>query len=263
MGGEHGPENGRRAVRAAPVAWRAMSTRLQIGLLQCGYIAPDSAAGHGDYPEVFAELLGPEGVDLVTYDVQQDPLPTDPGAHDGWLVSGSASSAYEDLPWIPPVEGFLRRLIDDEAPLVAVCFGHQLLAQALGGRVAKAEAGWGVGVHRYELVGPPPAWMDPPPADGGFLMIASHQDQVMELPAAAEVIARTDHCPVAAFTVGPRALAIQPHPEFSADVSRGLIGLRRGVIGEERSDSALATLDEPLDHDRHQVATWMANFWRQ
>ena len=88
-----------------------MSTRLQIGLLQCGYIAPDVAAGHGDYPEVFAELLGPHGVDLVTYDVQQGPVPTDPSAHDGWLVSGSASSAYEPLAWIAPVEGFLRQLI--------------------------------------------------------------------------------------------------------------------------------------------------------
>ncbi len=240
-----------------------MPPRLQIGLLQCGYIAPDVAAGHGDYPEAFADLLGPQGIDLVTYDVQQGPVPTDPGAHDGWLVSGSASSAYEPLAWIAPVEGFLRRLIEVEAPLVAVCFGHQLLAQALGGRVARAEAGWGAGVHRYELVGPRPPWMDPPPVDGAFRLIASHQDQVVDLPAEATVIARTDHCPVAAFTVGPRALAIQPHPEFSAEVSRGLIGLRRGLIGPDRSDTALATLDGPLEDDRRRVAAWMANFWRQ
>lgn len=240
-----------------------MSPRLQIGLLQCGYIAPDVAAGHGDYPEAFADLLGPQGVDLVTYDVQQGPVPTDPRAHHGWLVSGSASSAYDDLQWIPPVERFLRRLVEVEAPLVAVCFGHQLLAQALGGRVARAEAGWGVGVHRYELVGPVRPWMDPPPADGAFRMIASHQDQVVDLPAEATVIARTDHCPVAAFTVGPRALAIQPHPEFSAEVSRGLIGLRRDLIGDDRSDLALASLDGPLEDDRRRVAAWMANFWRQ
>ena len=94
-------------------------------------------------------------------------------------------------------------------------------------------------------------------------LIASHQDQVVELPAVAEVIARTDHCPVAAFTVGPRAFAIQPHPEFSAEVSRGLIGLRRGVIGHDLSDAALASLDDPLEHDRQRVAAWMANFWRQ
>lgn len=243
-----------------------MSTRLQIGLLQCGYIAPDIAAGHGDYPEVFAELLGPEGVDLVTYDVQQDPLPTDPGAHDGWLVSGSASSAYEDLPWIPPVEGFLRRLIDDEAPLVAVCFGHQLLAQALGGRVAKAEAGWGVGVHRYELVGPPPAWMDPPPADGGFLMIASHQDQVVEMPEGARLAARTDHCPIAAFTIGTQVLSIQPHPEFTTGLSRELSTQRRERMGAATTDAAIGSLAGPgaerVAADAARVAERMVATWR-
>lgn len=238
-------------------------SRLQIGLLQCGYIAPEVAAAHGDYPEAFADLLGPEQVDLVTYDVQKDPVPADPTAHDGWLVSGSASSAYEPLAWIPPVERFLRQMIEVEAPLVAVCFGHQLLAQAMGGRVERSEAGWGVGVHRYDLLDRTATWMDPPALGGRIRLIASHQDQVTELPAGAKVIAKTDHCKVAAYTLGRRALAVQPHPEFSADVSRELIALRRDAIGAERADAALASLDQPLADDRRLVASWMAAFWRQ
>lgn len=232
---------------------------LRIGLLQCGHVHPDLVPEHGDYPEAFADLLGPYGVELTTFDVDHSPPPTDLDAFDGWLVSGSANSAYEDLPWIPPVEDLLRQMIDRETPLVAVCFGHQLLAQAMGGRVAKADSGWGVGLHAYEIVGPARPWMRPAP-DGPVRLIASHQDQVVELPDGAELVSRTDHCPVAAYTLGPAAFAIQPHPEFTAAVSRGLVERRRDRIGEATSDAALASLDLPLDNA--VVGAWMAAFWR-
>ena len=236
------------------------STTLRIGLLQCGHIHPDLVPEHGDYPEAFAALLGPFGVELTTFDVDHGPVPTDVEAFDGWLVSGSANSAYEDLPWIPKVEDLLRKMIDAHVPLVAVCFGHQLLAQAMGGTVAKSPDGWGVGAHAYELVDADRTWMTPPAA-GSVRLIASHQDQVTELPAGAIVLARTDHCPVAAYLLGDAALAIQPHPEFTADVSRGLVGLRREMIGEDTSDVALASLDQPLD--RELIGSWMATFLRQ
>jgi GMP synthase-like glutamine amidotransferase len=231
---------------------------LRVGLLQCGHIHPDLVPTHGDYPEAFADLLAGMDIELVTYDVTVGPPPSSVRACDAWLVSGSASSAYEPLAWIPPVEDFLRAIVEAEAPLVAVCFGHQLLAQAMGGRVARSEAGWGVGAHDYELVGDAPAWMTDVPATGRVRLIASHQDQVVELPDGAVVIARTDHCPVAAYTLGPRALAIQPHPEFTPAVSRGLVERRYEVIGPERADAALATLDAPLD--RALVGRWMARF---
>jgi GMP synthase-like glutamine amidotransferase len=230
---------------------------IRVALLQCGHIHPDLVPEHGDYPEVFADLLGPHGMDITTIDVSQHPIP-EAGSFDGWLVSGSASSAYDPLPWIADLEAHLLRLLAESEPLVAVCFGHQVLAQALGSPVEKAEGGWGVGAHRYELVGAPRPWMDPP-ADS-VRLIASHQDQVVELPTDAELLARTDHCPIAAFAVGEAAIAIQPHPEFTAAVSRGLIERRRGAIGEDRSDEALASLDGPLD--RELVGRWMATVLR-
>ena len=235
-----------------------MTGPLRLGLLQCGYVAPAVAATHGDYPELFADLLAPHGVALTTFDVQRQPLPEDLGSLDGWLVSGSADSAYDPLPWIAPVEDLLRRAVSDRVPLVAICFGHQLLAQALGGRVVRAPAGWGAGVHRYEVVGPTRPWMVPPAAEGPRL-IASHQDQVVALPKGAEVVARTDHCPYAAFQVGPRALALQPHPEFTAGLSRDLLELRRDRIGAA-VEPALASYDQPLDRD--VVASWLVAFLR-
>ncbi len=232
---------------------------LRIGLLLCGHIHPDvAAATGGDYPEAFAELFAPHDLEIVTYDVTEGHLPAATDECDGWLVSGSADSTYDERSWIAPVEAFLRDLVTAEAPLVAVCFGHQLLAQAHGGRVAKADAGWGVGAHDYAFTEPLAPWMDP--ASPTLRLIASHQDQVVELPEGAVVLASTDHCPVAAFTLGPRAFAIQPHPEFTAEVSRGLVGLRRERIGADTSDAALASLDRPLDRD--VAASWMASFLR-
>jgi len=244
-----------------------VSDRLCIGLLQCGYIDPSLIAEFGDYPEVFADLFAPFALDLVTYDVQAGQVPSDPGACDGWLVSGSASSAYEPLAWIPPLEAFLRTLIEQETPLVAICFGHQLLAQAMGGRVERAPEGWGVGVHEYQVLSSPASGEAWSPSTGGadrvgstVRLIASHQDQVAGLPDRAEVVARTEHCKVAAYTLGPKALAIQPHPEFTPGLSARLMELRRSRIGDDVVDAALASLDQPLD--RHLVAAWIDDVWR-
>lgn len=233
-------------------------TTMRIGLLQCGHIHPDLVPDHGDYPELFADLLGGYGIELVTYDVATAPLPGATDECDGWLVSGSADSVYDDLPWIAPLEAFLRQVLDEGAPLVAICFGHQLLAQALGTKVARSDAGWGVGAHDYEVLQTPP-WMDPLPT-GPIRLLASHQDQVTELPPGATLLARTDHCPIAAYSIGATALAIQPHPEFTVPISAGLVDRRRERIGASTSDRALASLDEPLDDAL--VARWMSAFLR-
>lgn len=233
---------------------------LRLGLIQCGYVHPEVAATTGDYPELFADLLRDHDVELTTYLAVEGQLPASVGEQDGWLISGSASSAYDDEPWIPPLEAFLREVVDAEAPMVAICFGHQVLAQALGGRVAKSPDGWGVGLHAYRLVGDDAPWMAPPAAHHQVHLLASHQDQVVELPDRAVVVASTDHCPIAAYTLGDTVLAIQPHPEFTVGVARGLLERRRSVIGEDTADAALASLDRPAD--RSQLADWMVAFLR-
>lgn len=229
---------------------------LRAGLIQCGGVHPDVAAGHGDYPALFDALLGPHGAELETFDVRfTDPPPVD--ACEAWVISGSADSAYDQLPWIPPVEAFLREAIASAVPLVAVCFGHQLLAQAMGGRVQKASS-WGAGAHSYRVVAPV-AGTDL--AVGSTVrLVASHQDQVTALPDGATVVLSTDHCPNAGYTLGPAALSMQPHPEFTAELSGELTRRRRDRMGDDVSDAALASLDQPLDQDR--VAGAMAGFLR-
>lgn len=236
-----------------------MSERLRIGLLQAGYVHPDVAADHGDYPALFDALLASHDLDLVTYDLQRDGSPATLDGHDGWIISGSASSAYEDQPWIRDLEDLCRTLLDRRAPLVGICFGHQVLAQAAGGTVAKADAGWGVGVHEYRLVGDRPSWLDPATPDP-VRMVASHQDQVVELPDGAVRFLTSDLCPNAGFTLGDDAITVQPHPEFTTGVSAGLLAIRRDLIGAERADRALASLDEVPDQGA--VAGWIDTFLR-
>lgn len=248
---------------------------MRVGLIQCGNINSLLVTDHGDYPEMFSALLGPD-IDLAVFDVQTGSVP-DAGACDGWLVSGSVDSTYDDLPWISTAAGLLRDIVRRDVPLVGVCFGHQLLAQALGGRVEKATTGWGIGIHEYRLAPevPPSAGLD---TGSTIRLIASHQDQVTDLPADATLLASSSHCPVAAYSIGPRVLAIQPHPEFSLGLAAHLIEARRHLFGDDLTDRAAAEVArarggpvgadvavdpaEPTDLDdgildRRAVAEWM------
>lgn len=233
----------------------APGRRPRLGLLVCGHVAPAAQDLGGDYPELFAALLEPHGVEVVPHDVVADGPPVDPASCDGWLTSPSRASVLDDDPWIAAVATFVRQLVTDQRPFAGICFGHQLLAHALGGRVERATVGWGVGAHRYEVVAAQP-WMRPPaPA---VTLIASHEDQVQALPPGATLLARTDHCPIAMFALGERAIGLQPHPEFTADISRRLTELRRDLIGPARADAALTSLATPLDRD--VMASWLVHF---
>jgi len=237
----------------------ALSKRLLVGLLQAGYVNPEVAARHGDYPELFAGFLAAHPVDLVTHDVAADGLPGAVDEVDGWIVSGSASSVYDGDAWIGDLGAFVGDAVDAGVPLVGICFGHQLLAQVLGGRVEKAPIGWGVGVHGYSLVGEPPPFVDGP-VPQPLRLVASHQDQVSVLPADARLWLSSGFCPNAGFLVDDRVLTVQAHPEFDAALSRELISVRRDVIGPERCAEAEATLHEEV-HSR-PVADWIVGFLR-
>jgi GMP synthase-like glutamine amidotransferase len=215
------------------------------------------AATEGDYPELFGRLLEPHGVELEVFHVDEGQLPASLDDCVGWVTSPSRSSVLGEEPWLPDALDLVRRAVDEERPFAGICFGHQMLGQALGGRVERAGAGWGVGAQRYEVVEARP-WMDPAPAGAAFTLIASHEDQVTELPPGATRLAGNDHCPNALFELGERAIGLQPHPEFTAAISGALVGARRDLIGEERADDALRSLDTPLDRDL--VAGWIVRF---
>jgi GMP synthase-like glutamine amidotransferase len=233
---------------------------LRIGLLMVGHVDAKSVHVAGDYPELFAHLLRDQDLELARYDLDEGRFPDSVDECDGWLCGPSRSSAYDPLPWRSDAEELLRRIVATERPYVGICFGHQLLAQALGAPVERAPDGWQVGVHDYALVGHH-AWMDPAPAS--IALIASHQDQVTALPDGATLLAREADggCPVAGFTVGARAWTLQPHPEFVPALADHLLAGRVDLIGAERVATARETLSRP--GDQPTVARWTGRFFAE
>jgi GMP synthase-like glutamine amidotransferase len=164
---------------------------------------------------------------------------------------------YDDIAWLRDVEQLLRDMVAGEIPYVGICFGHQLMAQALGATVAKADYGWGIGAKHYDIVEQQP-WMD---SANQIVLAASHQDQVQSLPNGARLFATADYCPVGGMLIGERAWTLQVHPEFSPALADSLLATRLALFGEEKASAARDTLSEPLQQDR--IAGWISNFFHQ
>ncbi len=226
---------------------------MKIGILETGEVHQDLRERHGDYPEMFRRLLSAADptLDFTTVRVVAGELPASPHAADGWVVTGSRHGVYDDLPWIAPLKDFLRACVADRVPVVGICFGHQLLAEALGGHAVKSDRGWGLGVQDYEIVARP-SWLRHVPDH--FAARALHQDQVITLPADATVLARSPHCDLAAVAYGdpehPTAVSLQPHPEFGAAYMDELLALRAGTaFPVESAAAARASLTRPVEND--------------
>ncbi|MEP6624093.1 MAG: hypothetical protein ABJC79_06605 [Acidimicrobiia bacterium] len=229
---------------------------MRVGLLLVGHVAEEAQSIAGDYPELFATVLAGSGIELVRYDLDQERFPGSVDDCDGWLLSPSRCSVYDGHPWIAQAEDLVRELLVRERPYVGICFGHQLVARALGAQVARAEDGWQVGVHDYEVVVPRP-WMVP--VHSTLALIASHEDQVMEIPSGAELLARSVGCPIAGLLIGERAWTLQPHPEFVPALADHLLAQRVELIGAEKVAMARATLGRPLN--RLDIGRWIAAFF--
>ncbi|APZ51726.1 type 1 glutamine amidotransferase [Salipiger abyssi] len=223
---------------------------MKIGILQTGLVPEILAQETGQYPAMFERLLGGQGFDFQTWSVVEGELPPGPDAADGWLITGSRHGAYEDHPWIAPLESLIRAIYDSGRPLVGVCFGHQIIAQALGGKVEKFDGGWTVGPTLYRY------------PDGVKLVQAWHQDQVTELPPGAEVVASAERCKYAALLYPGHAYTVQPHPEFDAAFVQGLIDHRGpGVVPQEQLDAAAEKL--PLQLDSPDLGAQFARFFKE
>lgn len=224
-----------------------------VGLLVCGAFSEKIMKKHaGDYEDFFIRDLSAADPTLSfkVFRVFEGHFPEDERECDAWLVTGSASGVYEDLPWIPQLLELIRRIYHSDIPLVGICFGHQALAQALGGHVQKSSRGWGLGVEHYEMA------YELPGIEGNILSLhAIHQDQVTEIPTEAKVIARNSHCPVAGLRYRGQAVSLQPHPEFTPAFEQDLIDSLSGErFSEEIAKNATCDLGKVKVHSREVMA---------
>lgn len=230
---------------------------MKLGIIETGAPPAEVIDRFGDYPSMFRRLLG-AGHDYTTYDVAAGELPDRPETAQAYVVTGSPAGVYEPLPWIAPLKDFLVAA-KGRAALVGVCFGHQIMAEAFGGKVIASPKGWGVGLHDYRVARQEP-WMDPV---SNIRVAASHQDQVVELPPGAQVLAGSDFTPfgMLAYRDQP-AISIQLHPEFEPAYAKALIETRRGTrYTDAQVAEALASYDQA--DDRARLGAWITRFLEQ
>jgi GMP synthase-like glutamine amidotransferase len=227
------------------------SGELRIGLLLSDFMPDEYRPVVGTYEAMFARMLSSHDVSLVPYEAYQGGLPRHPIECDGYVISGSRSSVYEDKQWIRDLEGFIRHTFDASVPVFGICFGLQVMASAFGGTVEKASGGWGGGVHTMTVGETRPWMMDQSEA---VSLIMSHEDQVIDLPAGAALLGSSDHCKNFLVEFTPLHVGIQGHPEFQPPFAELIYHNRRELYGEF-VDAALESLDRPRDTDA--VALWM------
>ena len=222
---------------------------MKIGILETGH-APDSLKTDlGDYPAMFTTLLDGHGFTFETWDIENQQFPQSVSQADGWLITGSRHGVYENHPWIKPLETFVRQAYETHIPMVGVCFGHQIIAQALGGTVTKFSGGWNIGHTDYTFEGAPLA------------LNAWHQDQVTQIPADARVIGQNNFCENAFLLYGNRAFTLQAHPEFEAEFIEGLARTRApGVVPTDLIEAAYEALDNPIQNQ--VIAKRIADFFK-
>jgi GMP synthase-like glutamine amidotransferase len=232
---------------------------MKLGILKTDAVRPEWASNFGEYPDMFTALLGrvDSSLEFVTYDVEEGEYPGDVDEVDAYLITGSKSSVYDDKPWIATLMDFVRTLNARKKKVVGICFGHQIVAHALGGKTAKSSKGWGVGrhTHRFDVI---PAWHDGGESD--FDILVSHQDQIVENANGATVLASSDFCENAVVQLGDHILTFQGHPEFVSGYSREIMELRREAIGEGVYANGVASLSKEAEGDR--VARWIVSFLR-
>ncbi len=234
---------------------------MRIGILETGRPAPSLGAEYGSYPDMVATLLaaGDGQLEFARFAVLEDELPASVEDCDGYVVTGSRFAVMEESPWMLRLESFLRQAMAAERPIFGICFGHQILAKAMGGVVKKAGQGWQLGLKRYHLA-KHPAWMDPAP--DSIVLNAFHQDQVQEIPEGAEIIATALACPVAGLAYGDKAFSLQAHPEFSVEFERALLKANSGkTVPPDLGQEALSGLTPGTETDAPLVARWVRRFF--
>lgn len=201
------------------------------------------------------KAVGFEG-EIVLYHVAEGEFPPSTTACDAYLITGSPASVYDDLPWIEQLKQFIQQLHAEKRRLVGICFGHQVIAAALGGEVSKSPRGWMAGMWQFNLLQHPDWMPDPLPKVNIYHL---NQDQVMALPPGAVHAGESAMCPNAMYFIDDHIMGIQGHPELPLDTLRYYIEQWRGVLTDALVEAAMESLERGQP-DSLRVAQWIRQF---
>jgi len=231
---------------------------MKIGILKAGSIPNELSENHIEYWEMWrnAVIEQDPSCKITIFDIRNDEFPSKIDECDSYICTGSASSAYSNEVWVFNLIKFVRECHKQKKKLLGICFGHQLIALALGGKCERSSTGWGIGIKR-SYIKSEQRWLTP--FTDKFDLIYSHQDQVTELPIIANHIGFSDHCRYSMFSVEDHILGIQGHPEWSIDYALDLLEFRSSIINKTCLNKALATLENSKP-DSELVLGWAARF---
>ena len=230
---------------------------MRIGILETGKPDPDVINKYGSYAEMFQRLFlaVDDQLQFNVYQVTEGQYPENVDECDAYLITGSKFSVYDAESWIIELQDYVISLHGRRKKLIGICFGHQIIAHALGGLAQKSEKGWGVG-NTISYIEGETTWK--PDDSKTYSLLMSHQDQVVKLPANAILIASSMHCVNDSFQIANHILTFQGHPEFSEDYLKYSMNKRRDLIGEEKYNEAIGSLKG--SHDGQLVAQWLVKF---
>lgn len=198
-----------------------------------------------NYESLFFDLFKSIGVEATyrIYQTWQGELPSTVNPDELYLVPGSLDSAYDDKPWIVSLLHWIEKAYCRGAKMMGVCFGHQVIARALGGEVRKYDGGFGAGVRQSRVIDDEMKRFFP---DERMRLLYSHHDQVMALPDGATRCATSDFCLNESYRIGRQVVTFQGHPEFTVAYSRHLLTNCSDDLDEVVRLKALRSLDEML-----------------
>ena len=234
---------------------------MKIGILEAGLLNSAVADRFDPYPLMIERFLGQANRELSfqAFSVVRGELPSSIYDCDGWLITGSRHGVYENLDWMLRLQDFIGELAATQIPLAGICFGHQIIAQALGGEVVKSDRGWGVGLQYYQI-DQAQSWMHDAPGQVGIYSF--HQDQVVQCPPSAAVFSSSEFCPYAGLSYGDSIISVQAHPEFEADYELAILDIYGGdIVPSAMADSASEFISSGKQADTLLLAHWFAEFF--
>jgi GMP synthase-like glutamine amidotransferase len=234
---------------------------MKLGILSA--ISPkDSVVNWGGTPieayiRFFQSVNAP--FSYAGYQAALGELPASPTECQAYVITGSPKGVYDDEAWIANLMQFIQASYQAGVKLVGICFGHQILAHALGGHAEKSAKGQNFGLNQFDILATKP-WMTGQPQNCALYF--AHQDQVMTLPPQAQRLAGNDFCPIAMYEIENQVLGIQGHPEFSRQIMQDLLTQVQPHVTPAQYQKFVHSMDTGQP-DNQTVAQWVVNFLTQ